>query len=94
MGYGPVHLPLDVAQEHTAVPSGKVFNGVTVSSVPRGLAYYVRFGNTVESGPWEGRVTWTFGPGVPRKDVSEGLFVRVLVAVPNARMSLQISYET
>lgn len=93
MGYAPVVLALAVPQEHTAVESGKVINGLCVSRVPRGVEYYIRFGNNQWSGPWEGIVTWTFGLGVPRRDVSEGVYVRVDVPVPNGTMALQVSYE-
>lgn len=92
MPYKPTLLSLTTAGEQIVVPNGQVINGLSVSAVPRGVAYYVQFGNNPWSGPWSGQVTWTFGAGTAGSDTREGVKVRHDVAVPGGVIAFQVSY--
>ena len=99
MGYAPQGFALDApgitdATGLEVVKSGQVINGLCCSDVPDGVRYFVKFGNNPFSGPWEGVVTWTFGAGVPSRDVREGVFVRTNAVVPGGRITFQVSYES
>lgn len=94
MAFAPRTLPTGTTELQELVKPGQVLNGLTCSAVPRGLPYMVKFGNNAESGPYTGKVTWTIGSGTPERDVSEGVYVRCLFAVPTGAITFQVGFKS
>jgi hypothetical protein len=85
----PVDLSTPGSRE--VVARGLVINGMTVIRAPRNAEYYVKLGNNPRSGPFTGRNVWTFGSGVPLRDLNEGVTVENDIAV-NAELRIEVSY--
>lgn len=92
MAFVPRTVPTTTTEEQELVKPGQVINGLACTGVPRGLPYFVRFGNNAPTGPYTGKLSWTFGSGTPLTDVREGVFVRCQVAVPNSIIAFQVSF--
>lgn len=76
----------------TLVPSGNVFNALTILSVPAGITLYIRFGNNPRIGPITDPIAITF-QDVPYSDVGEGVFAEVDVAVPASVVTGFVSFR-
>jgi hypothetical protein len=88
----PINLDTGIVGPQRVVEDGATMNGMTISNVPTGLEYFVKFGNNKRVGPFDDRMTFDFGARVDRADVSEGVDIEIDNAVPTGRLIGFVSY--